>query len=169
MWQDLQRPRMDEIWIIWRWFVICNGQGAAGGVQRVQLHPSIFDENLDCTHQFLGLLLNCRQFCSFFCTHRFESIVGPLNAAPPSVSILLIHSAFSFSLLLHWCRITSAASWEWQNLSNTRRKFGLKERGSFFFPFMQCPAVSTQTNPVESSFSLLILWCDPYIMGIGLS
>ena len=55
-------------------------KGSVSGVQGVQLHPSIFEEDLHCTHQFSELLLNYGHICEYqkICTPQFESIAEPL-------------------------------------------------------------------------------------------
>ena len=99
------------------------------------------------------------------------------RALPPSApSVAFIHSFSYFplspSMILNyiWCR-------KWQNLSQwTPLLWKLCKRTTrflFFSQFLQNVVVGTESrksikrNSVESSFSLLILWCDPYIMGIG--
>ena len=52
-----------------------------GFVKGVQLHPSIFDEDLNCTHQFSEFLLHYRENYKNYkiCTPPFDSIAETLN------------------------------------------------------------------------------------------
>lgn len=97
------------------------------------------------------------------------------RALPPSASSVAFIHSFSYfplspSMILNyiWCR-------KWQNLSQwTPLLWKLCKRTTrflFFFQFFQNVVLGTESrksikrNSVESSFSLLTLWCDPYIYG----
>ena len=146
-------------------------------IQLGSLHPSIFEKSFNCIHSFWELSFRYK-YRPWYGSRTFAAI--DLNLLwSPWMLLPLLSVAFSFILHFPSHFYFIDAELHLQQAGNDKtcpthvENLDSKNVGVFSFLLCsrkhQCPAVSTQTNPVESSFSLLILWCDPYIMGIGLS